>query len=350
MRKARIVAEKGAPGIYHITSRIVDKDRKFGPREKANFRKRLRDYEQFCGVQVLTYSIMSNHFHMELYVPPPPDQMPDDAELVRLAALADVSYGAKRLERELAEHRKNGDREAVEQLRQKFLRRMWNVSAYLQSVKQRVTQDFNKFHGREGTLWEGRFRSMLMEDTERAVAPVAAYVDLNPVRAGMVEDPGDYEWSGYGEAMRGGERAMEGLKRIVMECLDSPKLGETPAEEMERVLARYRVYLFEKGEGRQPLPDGTEGRLGIDPERVEEVLRTGGKLSVHEAVRCRNRYFTEGVVLGTEEFVEGVFERCRDHFGVRRRKGARELVGVNLPGMAVIGTLRKQAITCSRKE
>ena len=141
---------------------------------------------------------------------------------------------------------------------------------------------------------------------------------------------------------------MEGLKRIVMEGLDSPKPGETPADEMKRVLARYRVYLFEKGEARQPLEDGTEGRVGIDPQRVEEVLRNGGKLSLFEALRCRNRYFTEGVAWGSEEFVEGVYERYRRYFGVRRKKGAREMAGVEMPGMKVLGPLRKQAISCSR--
>ena len=350
MRQKRFLAEQGAPGTYHVTSRVVDKDHKFGEEEKAILLSLLRAYEAFSGVQILTYCIMSNHFHVEVKVPPRPEIMPDDAELVRLAALADVSYGAKRLERNLAKFRKAGDHKAAEELRDKFFDRMWNLSKFMQSVKQRFTQIYNKIHGREGTLWEGRFRSVRIQNTEQAVAPVAAYVDLNPVRAGMVEDPADYEWSGYGEAMRGGVLAQEGLKQVVMECLDSPMAGETPAAEMERVLARYRVYMFEKGETQNPLEDGTEGRLGIDPERVAEVLRTGGKLSVFEALRCRNRYFSEGLVFGSEEYVEGIFETHRNRFGARRTKGARELEGVDMPGMAVLGTLRRQAIHCCRQE
>jgi putative transposase len=364
MRKARVVAEKGSAGVYHCTTRVVEKAHKFGEREKNKFLELLRDYAEFCGVQVLTFCIMSNHVHVHVRVPLPPEQLPDDAELVRLAGVAKVSYGAKRLERELAQLRKEGDLEGLEKVRNKFLRRMWNVSKYMQAVKQRFTQWFNILHGREGTLWEGRFRSVLVQEAERAVAAIAAYVDLNPVRAGMVEDPGDYAWTGYGEAIRGSVDALEGLRRVVMTSLDWPKAGETEAEEMERVLARYRVYLFEKGEaqslfageadgGRAGTGGGVEKRcgLGIDPTRVEEVIRGGGKLSVFEAVRCRNRYFTEGVVLGTEEFVEKMFEKYRGQFGVRRRKGARELSGVDLPGLAVIATLRKQVLSSSgRKE
>ena len=348
MRKARPTAEKGKDGTYHITGRIVDKSRKFRAKDKANFRKRLRQYEEFCGVVVLNYSIMCNHFHITLFVPAPPEQMPDDAEVIRLAYVGQISYGAKRLERELTEARKNGDEETAARLRDKVLLRRWDISKFMQVLKQTVTQDFNRLHGREGTLWEGRYVSILIQNTEQALAPVAAYVDLNPVRAGMVTDPGDYEWSGYGEAMRGGERALEGLKRIVMESLDSPRPGETPDDEKKRVLERYRVYLFEKGEARHPSEDGTEGRLGIDPKRVEEVLRSGGKLSLFEALRCRNRYFTEGVALGSEEFVEGVYERYRRYFGVRRKKGAREMAEVDMPGVKVLGPVRKQAIACSQ--
>ena len=58
-------------------------------------------------------------------------------------------------------------------------------------------------HGRKGTLWEDRFRSVLVEGAGLALATMAAYIDLNPVRAGMVEDPKDYRWSGYGAAMAG---------------------------------------------------------------------------------------------------------------------------------------------------
>lgn len=344
MRKARVVARKGVGGVYHCTSRVVDKARKFGPHEKARFLEFLRSYEAFCGVQILTYCVMSNHIHVLIRVPPTPDLLPDDAELVRLAARAQVSHGATRLERELAAFRASGDEAGRQKLRNKFLCRMWDVSKYMQSVKQRFTQWFNKLHGREGTLWEGRFRSVLVEDTEHTLAPMAAYADLNPVRAGMVEDPADYQWSGYSEAMRGGALALDGLRKVVLESLESPRAGETQAHEMERILARYRVYLFEKGEQRPPLPDGTGGRPGIRPERVEEVLRSGGRLSPAEALRCRNRYFTEGVVLGSEAFVEAMFEQYRGHFGPRRKRGARELHGVDMPGMAVIATLRKRAL------
>ena len=73
----------------------------------------------------------------------------------------------------------------------------------------------NRKHGRRGTIWEERFGSVVVEEEERALRTMAAYIDLNPVRAGMVEDPAEYRWSGYAEAMAGKARSRRGLVRII---------------------------------------------------------------------------------------------------------------------------------------
>ena len=51
-------------------------------------------------------------------------------------------------------------------------------------------------YGRSGTLWEGRYRATVV-DCERYLLTVMRYIELNPVRAGMVADPGSYPWSSY---------------------------------------------------------------------------------------------------------------------------------------------------------
>ena len=67
----------------------------------------------------------------------------------------------------------------------------------MQAVGRSYVQIFNKVHGRTGTLWEGRYRSTLIQ-TERYLLACMAYIDLNPVRATMVAQPEDYVWSSYG--------------------------------------------------------------------------------------------------------------------------------------------------------
>lgn len=64
-------------------------------------------------------------------------------------------------------------------------------------------------------MWEDRYQSVQVEDDETAMRTIAAYIDINPVRAKIVEDPKDYRWSGYGEAVSGGEAARAGLTHLV---------------------------------------------------------------------------------------------------------------------------------------
>lgn len=66
----------------------------------------------------------------------------------------------------------------------------------MQSVGRSYVQVFNKVHGRTGTLWEGRYRSTLIQ-TDRYLLTCMAYMDLNPVRAHMVAQPENYPWSSY---------------------------------------------------------------------------------------------------------------------------------------------------------
>src|SRR5687767_11555970 len=66
----------------------------------------------------------------------------------------------------------------------------------MRDLGQRYVQHFNRRYGRTGTLWEGRYRSFLAE-TARYVLACYRYIELNPVEAGMVNDPAAYPWSSY---------------------------------------------------------------------------------------------------------------------------------------------------------
>jgi putative transposase len=67
----------------------------------------------------------------------------------------------------------------------------------MQAIGRRYVRYFNDLQGRSGTLWEGRYRSTVIE-AERFLLPCMTYIDINPVRAGMVAQAGDYPWSSYG--------------------------------------------------------------------------------------------------------------------------------------------------------
>ncbi len=71
------------------------------------------------------------------------------------------------------------------------------TSLMMQSIGRMYVRYFNNTYQRTGTLWEGRFRSCLVE-SERYLLSLYRYIELNPVRAGMVDDPSEYSWSSYG--------------------------------------------------------------------------------------------------------------------------------------------------------
>ena len=69
-------------------------------------------------------------------------------------------------------------------------------SLLMKNLGQRYVQAFNRRHARTGTLWEGRFRSCVV-DSEDYLFRCYQYVEMNPVRAGMVSNPREYSWSSY---------------------------------------------------------------------------------------------------------------------------------------------------------
>ncbi len=72
----------------------------------------------------------------------------------------------------------------------------WGASRMMQQLGRKYVSYFNKVHSRTGTLWEGRFRASMIESL-RYLFACYRYIELNPVRAGLVSSPEEYEWSSY---------------------------------------------------------------------------------------------------------------------------------------------------------
>ena len=156
--------------------------------------------------------------------------------------------------------------------------RMWDVSGFMKLLKQRFTQWYNRRKGRKGTLWEERFKSVLVEGAGEVLATMAAYIDLNPVRAGLVEDPKDYRWCGYGEAMGGKLAARAGLEWVMKGACR----GEVKGMEALRM---YRVWLFGQGEENEGLTeDGQPMRKGFSREAVLKVVNEEGAVGVERSI------------------------------------------------------------------
>ncbi len=320
----------------------------FEARDKEVFRKILRNQEAFTGVRVVTYCLLSNHFHLLLEVPDREILAPLDEE--GLLAVLPLLYDGQVVEgvrQELEQARISGNEAWHREILARFERRRGDLSLFLKEVKLRITFYMNKRLGRTGTLWEGRYKSVLIEDHERALLTVSAYIDLNPVRAGIVSNPEDYRWCGYAEAVAGGrrgQRARDGLGLILGEALDDPAFPR----DWRRTSARYRMFLYQ--EGREISADpvgGQRERRGFKNEVVEAVVETEGSMSVPGILRHRVRYFCDGAVLGTAEFVNAIFEREQSsgkRFGEKRTSGARRMRGADWGELRVLRDLQKDVI------
>ena len=298
------VAENGI-GFYHCLSRVVDRNYVFGPSEREVFRKILRQVESFTGVRVVTWTILSNHFHLLLEVPRR-EELDEEQILERCRSLYSRD-GMVAVQWEYEDARRLGG-ESLIRWREKYCRRMWDLGEFMKTLKQKFTLWFNRKHGRVGTLWERRYQSLLVEGSRDCLLKVAAYIDLNSVRAGMVNDPKDYRWCGYAEAVAGDRPARRGL--VVAAG------GSRAGVDWRHVASAYRKLVFGIGEA-------TAVRPGISQEEVAKVWAAGGELSLAQLLRCRVRYFSAGAVVGSEAFVERFFQSRRELFGERRRSGAR---------------------------
>ena len=117
--------------------------------EKTRAVELLRRVEEFRGVIVLAYAIMSNHFHIFIYVP-----------------------------------------ESEDIGNEEILRRMWNASEFMRTYKQHFTMSFNARRDHHGTMWESPYRVRVKDPAECGMMLAeSGYVDANPVNAG-IETPG----------------------------------------------------------------------------------------------------------------------------------------------------------------
>jgi len=310
MRFPRVKAE--GQGFYHCISRVVEGRFIFGTSgdgglEAERFITLMRRLEAFSGVRVLTYVLMANHFHLLCEVPEP-RVLSQSEVLERIQA----GYGPSRvqaLKEQLARLAEQPD--ALEQgnrLLEPYRKRMNDLSIFLKELKGRFAQWFNRRHGRYGTLWAERFKSLLLEGG-RALATVAAYIELNPVRAALCADPKDYRYCGYAEALaQGSALGHERIRTI---------LGLPQTTSWEQLSREYRKHLFLRG-----AIATTHNAPAFDWAKAQEVVdQEQGELSLQERLRCKIRSFSDGVILGSHSFVESHCQRLKQKIGFKRKSG-----------------------------
>jgi len=178
-------------------------------------------------------------------------------------------YGNKKRVETIRKHwvrmREEGNDAAVDAQKERYCRRMYNLSQFVKTLKERIAQSINRANGHVGNVFEGRFHSGLVQDDIAVKELVTLYIDYNPHKAHLVNEGESYRWSSFGQACSDGPYGE--LCRKAYEHL----YGCSWREIRERTLAAFRERLPNEESFRNRL---ARGELGVRPGQLVQIRVT----------------------------------------------------------------------------
>ena len=300
-------------GSFHIISRVAGGELLFTENDKEFFLRLLERLATGFFVEIHAFCIMSNHFHILATGLEKEARQASKKELLRRYRLiygknAEPPAGTYDSSYQLIPDADGGE----ERLR----RRLGSISRFVQELKQSFSRWYNKRYERYGYLWGDRFKGVIVSKGEAQLA-CSAYIDLNPVRAGIVQKPEDYRWSSLGLRVRAPFRSKRLLRPLsLLPCFgDKDKAAESSADieppfnplvinknSFDHVFP-YREFVYKAG--------GIErsGNAHLWPEIVDEVVAYHGKFGVTDRFRYRLKNISEGIALGNYALISDLQRR-----------------------------------------
>jgi len=283
---------------YHIMSRTALDGFPFGDVEKDELVKILKKFSALFFVEVFGFCIMDNHFHLLIQIFP--EHYFEDEEIRKRCK---AHYGE--------------DFEVFDEQIAYYRGKLSSLANYMKEIKQAFSRYYNQRHNRRGTLWGERFKSVMVESGETLINCLA-YIDLNPVRAAIVERPEDYRWSSLGYHIQTGNKddflSLDfGLKEF----------GVLDAAER---LRSYRRYVYEAGGMKRA--DGRSSAT-VDEKILEKERNTDFEISRLRRFRYRTRYFSDSGIIGTKEFVSINYKRFKHIFQSKNEKKPKPIKGLD---------------------
>ena len=285
-------------GSHHLYSQTVGAELLFGSREKEQLLKILKRLTSGFFVEVHGFAIMSNHIHLIVTEQEEASRLASESELLERYH----RIMGRKAEPPLGSHKPDGRVEVDEDGGVERLRaRLGSINRFMQEFKQSFSRWYNKTHQRKGYLWSDRYGDKVLERGDHELV-CRSYIDLNAIRAGICGLPEGYRWSSIGLRVR----SPKSWGKLL-----SPLPGER--DRPEGLFDWYRQYLYHSGGIDAP------GKAKIDPEIVKSVEEYHGRLGIGDLLRYRVRNLTEGLALGSREFIEQ-HQRLlgRKHIGARR--------------------------------
>ncbi len=278
-RKPRLVVE-GEAAVYHVMSRTVLDGFVLGDAEKDHLLQLIQFYSSVYFTEILGFCLMGNHFHLVVRMHPGDDY--SDSEICN-------RYARYYQDDENREEPLPGQIPAY--------RAKWEkLSEFMKEIKQSFSRYYNQRHNRRGFFWSDRFKSVLVENGETLIKCLS-YIDLNPVRAGIVDRPDDYRWSSLGYHQQTGNK-----KQFL--SLDFGLIGAEGMNNKQR-LSKYRTFVYDVGSLK------TDKGKSIDPHVIAREAGKGFSPAGSDRFLSRTRYFTDSGIIGSKEFVRQLWLKLK---------------------------------------
>ena len=284
--------------VYHVMSRTALDGFPLGDIEKDFMIDLIKRYSGLYFVEILGVCIMGNHFH--LLVKTLPEYKFTDQDIKK--CYVDF-YGDERL---FAEG-------LIPSLREKLS----SLSEFIREIKVGFARYYNKRHNRRGYFWGDRFKSVIVEKGETLINCLA-YIDLNPLRAGLVARPEDYRWNSLGYHVQTGNK----------DNFLSTDFGlkEFNVKSKKERIRRYRRYVYEAGAIDRP--DKMQAKVN-DDKVVKKERKSEFEISRIRRFKYRTRYFTDSGIIGSKEFVSTNYQRFKNLFYSKHEKKPKPIKGLD---------------------
>ena len=217
---------------------------------------RLRELAGVFAIDVCAYAILGNHYHAVLRADPDRAEGWDLDEVVRRWRL--LFSGGALVERYVQGDATQAERDKVGELVEQWRARLSDISWFMRCLNESIARQANQEDGCKGRFWEGRFKSQALLD-EGALLACMAYVDLNPVRAGITDTPETSDFTSIQERIRRFAQDSRRRGRPPQTTMDSKTpepAGNTSARQPESTEARGPTLFPFVGNERQDRPEG----------------------------------------------------------------------------------------------
>ncbi len=281
---------KGGATVYHIMSRTALDGFVLEDVEKDFLLNLIKRLSSLYFAEIIGVCLMGNHFHL----------------LARMHPATE--YTDKEINKRYKDFFKTVEKDETPDLTDgqiAYYRSKWeDLSEFVRDIKQGFSRFYNKRHNRRGFFWAERFKSVIVDNGDTLINCLA-YIDLNPVRAGIVEKPEEYRWSsiGYHIQRKNEDRFLS---------LDFG-LQEFGVKDSSERLKYYRKFLYEKGD-----------ITVVDKEQARDF-----KLNEFDRFRYRTRYFIDSGVIGSREFVDRIYQQFKHNFLSKKEKQLKIIKGLD---------------------